>query len=155
VKTFIGYVSMSGNTEDMANILRDILIESGCEVDLLCLDTVDVSSLKGYDCIFFGAYTWGDGDLPYEVEELFDNLNNMNLKGVKAACFGSGDTLYPKFCMAVDIMSSKLQDLGCDVFEEGLKIELSPESDEQVEECKLFAKSVYQWASKGEKATYV
>jgi flavodoxin I len=146
---------MSGNTEDMANILKETLLECGCEVDLLDLETVDIHSLKSYDCIFFGAYTWGDGDLPYEVEEFFDDLQKLNLDGVKAACFGSGDTLYPKFCMAVDIMALKLKEQGCDVFEDTLKIELSPEADEEVDECRQFAKSVYQWAKKGEKLTYV
>lgn len=155
MKIFIGYVSMSGNTEDMANILKETLLECGCKVDLLDLETVDVHSLKSYDCLFFGAYTWGDGDLPYEVEEFFDDLKKLNLNGVKAACFGSGDTLYPKFCMAVDIMATTLDEQGCDVFEGRLKVELSPEADEEVDECRRFAKLVYQWANKGEKLTYV
>ncbi|WP_066054262.1 flavodoxin [Robertmurraya korlensis] len=155
MKTFIGYVSMSGNTEDMANILKETLLQSGCEVDLLNLETVDVHALKDYDCIFLGAYTWGDGDLPYEVEEFFEELRHLNLEGVKAACFGSGDTLYPKFCMAVDIIETTLQEQGCDVYKDKLKIELSPESDKEVDECRQFAKSVYQWANKGEKLTYV
>lgn len=155
MKIFIGYASMSGNTEDMANILKETLLECGWEVDLLDLETVDIHSLKSYDCIFLGAYTWGDGDLPYEVEEFFEELKNLRLNGIKAACFGSGDTLYPKFCMAVDIMESTLKEQGCDVFEEKLKIELSPETDEEIEECRQFAKSFYQWANKGEKLTYV
>lgn len=155
MKICIGYASMSGNTEDMANILKETLLECGCEVDVFDLETIDVLSLKSYDCIFFGAYTWGDGDLPYEVEEFFDHLNKINLNGVKAACFGSGDTLYPKFCMAVEIMATTLKEQSCDVFEEKLKIELSPEADEEVDECRQFAKSVYQWANKGEKLTYV
>ncbi len=155
MKIFIGYVSMSGNTEDMANILKETLLECGCEVVLLDLETVELHSLKSYDGIFLGAFTWGDGDLPYEVEEFFDELKSLRLNGIKAACFGSGDTLYPKFCMAVDVMASTLKEQGCDVFEEKLKIELSPETDEEVEECRQFAKSFYQWANKEGKITYV
>jgi flavodoxin I len=145
MKTFIGYVSMSGNTEDMANILKDVLLSTGYEVEMESLDTLEVKSLLNYDCIFLGTYTWGDGDLPYEAEDFFEELNECDLTGVHAACFGSGDHAYPKFCEAVDTFADKLDERGCHVFNQRLKIELNPETEEQIRECKQFAKSVYEW----------
>ena len=146
MKAFIGYVSMSGNTEDISNIIKDVLLTTECEVDMECLDEIEVASLLAYDCVFIGAYTWGDGDLPYEVEDFFEELNELDLDGIHAACFGSGEYAYPKFCGAVDVMADLLNERGCDVFAERLKIELSPEEDEQIIECQQFAKAVYEWA---------
>lgn len=146
MKTFIGYVSMSGNTEDIANILKDSLLLSGCEVGMESLETVDVKSILEYDCIFIGAYTWGDGDLPYEAEDFYEELNEYDLTGVQTACFGSGDHAYPKFCAAVDTFANQLEKRGCHVFQQRLKIELNPETDEQIRECQQFAQSVYEWA---------
>lgn len=143
---FIGYVSMSGNTEDIANILKDTLISAGCEVVMDSLETVDIKSILDYDCIFIGAYTWGDGDLPYEAEEFFEELTQLDLSGIYAACFGSGDHAYPQFCAAVDTFANQLDERGCHVFHRRLKIELNPETAEQIDECQQFAQSIYEWA---------
>ena len=145
MKIFIGYVSMSGNTEDIANILKDVLSSSSCEVEMGCLDSIDVETLTMYDFILIGTYTWGDGDLPYEVEDFYDELDHLDLEDVYAACFGSGDYAYPKFCEAVDTLANKLAEEGCHVFNQRLKIELGPELDEQVKECRDFAQSAYEW----------
>ncbi|WP_026583830.1 flavodoxin [Bacillus sp. J33] len=155
MKAFIGYLSMSGNTEDMANILKNVLVSKGCEVDMESLDLADVQSILGYDCIFIGAYTWGDGDLPYEAEEFFDELNEYELTGVYAACFGSGDHAYPKFCAAVDTFAEKLKERGAGVYHQRLKIELNPESDDQIRECQQFAESAYEWVMKDREIEHV
>ncbi len=146
MKTFIGFASMSGNTEDIANILQDVLIAKGCGVVMEDLESVDAASLTEYECIFIGAYTWGDGDLPYEAEDFVEALQDVDFTNVKAACFGSGDYAYPQFCAAADILAETLEGRGCSVFNHRLKIELSPESDEQISECRQFAQSVYEWA---------
>jgi flavodoxin I len=145
MKAFIGYVSMSGNTEDIANIINNVLLSAGCKVEMECLDTVEVETLVDYDCIFIGAYTWGDGDLPYEAEDFFEDLTGITLEGVKAACFGSGDKAYPKFCAAVDTLADKLADRGSLVFDQRLKIEFSPETEEQIQKCQQFTQSVINW----------
>ncbi|WP_078379828.1 flavodoxin [Sutcliffiella halmapala] len=145
MKAFIGYVSMSGNTEDMANILKEVLLAKGWDVEMDCLDAIEVERILAYDCVFFGAYTWGDGDLPYEAEDFFEELNELELEGIHAACFGSGDHDYPKFCAAVDIMVEALAEKGCVVFNQTLKMELNPETDEDVAECQQFAEAVYEW----------
>ncbi|WP_163099249.1 flavodoxin [Peribacillus alkalitolerans] len=155
MKTFIGYVSMSGNTEDIANVIKNVLLSSGCEVEMECLDTVEVETLVDYDCIFIGAYTWGDGDLPYEAEDFFEDLNGLHLAGVNAACFGSGDSAYPKFCMAVDTLAKKLEERGAKVFGPRLKIEFSPETEQQIEECNQFTQSVIEWVMVNKGVGYV
>lgn len=145
MKFFIGYVSMSGNTEDIANALKESLLLTGCEVEMECLDKIEGNIVLPYDCIFIGTYTWGDGDLPYEAEGFFDELDRLDLSGKHVACFGSGDYAYPKFCGAVDVFAEKLEEKGCLVFDQRLKVEFAPETDEQVIECQQFAQSVFEW----------
>ncbi|MED3625120.1 flavodoxin [Neobacillus thermocopriae] len=145
MKMFIGYVSLSGNTEEMANILKNTLLSKGCEVDMESLETVEVQSLLDYDCIFIGTYTWGDGDLPYEAEDFYHELLEYHLTGQNAACFGSGDHAYPNFCAAVDTISHQLIQCGCNVFPESLKIELDPQTEDKIRQCQQFAQSVYEW----------
>jgi len=147
MKVFIGYASMSGNTEDMAMLLKEVLIAKGCEVVMESLEDVNAEVIDEYDCAFIGAYTWGDGDLPYEAEGFYEELNGLIFHGKKAACFGSGDQEFSRYCEAVNLFAHKLAESGCSVFDEHLKIELAPETDEQVEECRQFAEKVYEWVT--------
>ena len=155
MKAFIGYVSMSGNTEDIANALKEGLLQKGCEVEMGNLDEIESNSVLDYDCIFIGTYTWGDGDLPYEAEDFFYELDSLDLTGKYAACFGSGDYAYPKFCRAVDVFSQKLEERGCHVFVQKLKVEFAPETDEKVMECQKFAQSVIEWMVETKEAELV
>ncbi|MFS8630049.1 MAG: flavodoxin domain-containing protein, partial [Bacillales bacterium] len=99
--------------------------------------------------IILGAYTWDDGALPDEFKDLYDEMDEIDLTGKKAAAFGSGDSGYDHFCGAVDLLIEKLQERGAEVVMEGLKVEMSP-SDEDIEKCKEFGrKFVHQLENPG------
>ena len=49
MKVFIGYVSLSGNTEKMAVIIKNRMKAAGCKVYMERLDTVEVDTLKDFD----------------------------------------------------------------------------------------------------------
>ncbi|MGE6631193.1 flavodoxin [Bacillus sp. NPDC077027] len=151
MKALITFASMSGNTEDIAMIIKNTLEENGVQVDLLEMDETEVTTLASYDYLFVGSYTWGDGDLPYEAEDFYDDVSSLQLNGVKAATFGSGDYGYPKFCEAVHTFREMLKTTGASVFEEMLKLELAPDTDEDVDCCKEFATSFLTWATLSEK----
>ena len=57
MKVFIGYVSLSGNTEKMAINIKNRMKAIGCEVYMERLDTVEVDALKDFDLAFIGLYT--------------------------------------------------------------------------------------------------
>ncbi|ASB89830.1 flavodoxin [Bacillus sonorensis] len=145
-KALITFASMSGNTEDIAMIIKDTFTEHSIDVEYMEMDDVDVDTLSEYDYILIGTYTWGDGDLPYEAEAFYEDVSSLVLKGKKAACFGSGDYAYPKFCEAVNTFYSMLEQTGADLFSETLKVELAPETDEDIVCCKEFALSFIKWA---------
>lgn len=65
MRVLIGYISMSGNTEEIAEILKNVLVLKDCEVDMEYLDQIEAETMLAYDCAFIGTYTWGDGDMPH------------------------------------------------------------------------------------------
>lgn len=56
MQVFIGYASLSGNTEKMAFVIKKRLMAVGCKVHMEELDTVEVDTLKEFDLAFFGLY---------------------------------------------------------------------------------------------------
>ncbi|QHE53571.1 flavodoxin [Pontibacillus sp. HMF3514] len=135
----IAFASMSGNTEEVADHLKDELEKQDHKVTLEEMDELNPTDLQDYDAVLLGSYTWGDGDLPYEVEEFYEEMEDVDLTGVPAAAFGSGDTNYPKFCEAVHTFEERLQECGAKVLQDGFKIEMALNTDEDYERCTAFA----------------
>lgn len=49
------------------------------------------------------SYTYGvDGDLPDEIVDFYEELEEIDLTGKIYGVVGSGDTFYEQFCTAVD-----------------------------------------------------
>lgn len=141
-KIIMIYASMSGNTEEMATAIETGVKEFGAEIDVMDInDCPDVQVLEGYAGILLGAYTWGDGELPYEFEEFYDDMDTVDLTSKVAASFGSCDSFYPKYGAAVDLLDEKLQERGARLIQAGLKVELTPE-DEDVVACKEFGRAL-------------
>lgn len=138
-KILIAYASMSGNTESIVDLVKASLEAFDHEIEVKELENMEVDELLDYDGILLGSYTWGEGELPFEAEDFHDELENVDLSGKKAAVFGSGDTAYELFCEAVPILEKRLTECGAELVVEGLKIELAPEEDEDIERCSNFA----------------
>lgn len=137
----ITFASMSGNTEGIADIIKEQLEQEQHEVEVKEMEELFPGDIDEYEGILVGSYTWGEGDLPFEAEEFYDELEESDLTGKKAAAFGSGDTAYPDFCEAVNTFEDQLKSSGAEVVQEGIKIELSPSSDDEIEQIKAFAKN--------------
>lgn len=115
IACLIVYASMTGNTEEIANQIGKGIQESGVIVEIKDILEVDVTEIQDYDGILLGAYTWGEGDLPDEFLDFYDEMNTLNLSGKTAAAFGSCDSSYEYWGGAVDILAAKLMELGADV----------------------------------------
>ncbi|MDF2963276.1 MAG: flavodoxin [Paenibacillus sp.] len=138
------FASMTGNTEDMADAIAEGIREKGHELTMKPAMDANTSELNDYDGIVLGAYTWGDGDLPDEFLDFYEEMDDVDLTGKKSAAFGSCDSSYSEYGAAVDIIIDKLKELGAEVVLEGLKMELSP-SNEEKEQCRQFGR---QFAAK-------
>lgn len=147
------FASLSGNTEEIADIIQSQL-KPDADVTRrhIDMDDIEAEELERYDGIIFGTYTWGDGDLPYELEDFYDDMEDIDLKGIPAACFGSCDSSYLEYGAAVDTVSIKLQEKGAVLVEPNLKIELDPEGEE-ITRCEEFARQfLVKWKKYLQKA---
>lgn len=133
------YASMTGNTLEMAEAIEEGIRAEGAELEVKEVMNTDASELADYDAVLLGAYTWGDGELPDEFLDFYDDMDELDLAGKKAAVFGSCDSGYTHYGAAVDILIEKLKELGAEVVLDGLKIELTPSSDEK-SACVQFGK---------------
>ncbi|MFD6442630.1 flavodoxin [Peribacillus sp. NPDC060186] len=140
-KIIMIFASMSGNTEEMANTIAEGITEiSGVNIEKIdIMEGPEASILGDYDGILLGAYTWGDGELPDDFLDFYEELDHIDLTGKKAAVFGSCDSSYPQYGAAVDILTEKLRGQGAAIVLEGLKVELNPD-DEDIKNCQNFGR---------------
>lgn len=99
MKIFIMYESMSGNTLTFVQRVAEIV----GNVDITITTPSDdvVYDLDDYDKILIGVPTYKNGRmLPKTKEWIIENREELMQKDVLA--FGSGITIYPHFCKAVD-----------------------------------------------------
>ncbi|MGO4887349.1 flavodoxin [Anaerobacillus sp. MEB173] len=133
------YTSMSGNTEEMADLIKkgiesegvQVEVKEVMDVDAIILENYEAIILENYEAIVLGAYTWGEGALPDDFIDFYDDLEDLDLSGKIFAVFGSGDTSYEYFCGAVDLLEERVKEQSGSVVLEGLKVELNPEGEDR------------------------
>jgi len=140
-KVIIIYCSMTGNTEEMSEVIEAGVIEAGLESVRKDVYDASAAELLDYEGIIIGAYTWGDGDLPDEFLDFFEELEELDLSSKKAIVFGSGDTFYPNYCGAVDIIENKLRELGAKIVRDSLKFEYNA-TDEELKRGKTIGSQI-------------
>ncbi|MGG6312779.1 flavodoxin [Paenibacillus macerans] len=131
-KVIIVYASLTGNTEEMAELIAEGVRSTGATADLKMVEDCNAVRLLEYDAYLLGAYTWGDGELPDEFTDFVDEMKELDLQGSRGAAFGSGDTTYRLYCAAVDELEQRLRDFGAVVVQECLKVEYGPSAEEKV-----------------------
>src|SRR5574340_322510 len=104
----IVYASMTGNTEEIADIVAEKLEALGLDVDIDECTTVDASDFADADIAIVASYTYGDGELPDEIVDFYDDLQDLDLSGKIFGVIGSGDTFYDEFCKSVDDFEAAL-----------------------------------------------
>lgn len=128
MKAAIIYSSITGNTLALAEAIYAEIKQRVNHVQLIPIDELDYQCLADYDLIAIGSYTWDNGDIPPEMDPLFCEMEEQDLKHVKTGVFGTGDSFYPYFCGAVDLFRDMLYvhtDLAVT-----LKVELMPQQED-------------------------
>ena len=135
----IVYASVTGNTEAVAQILQEICAAKSLEVEVWPINDLPIPELSRCDAVLVGTYTWGSGEIPKEMQELFQAFENLERKELVTAVFGTGDSFFAEFCGAVDGFRDMLYvhtDLAAT-----LKIELMPQEKDFVR-CEKLIDSV-------------
>ena len=126
MRILIAYLSYSGNTEEVAEIIEDVLRADRIQVDKHRIGVDPFVDVSAYDYIFIGTFTWDLGSTPDEVK---DFVLDVGYKPANVAVFGSGDTQFggdELFCRAVDRLATFYNSKW-----NGLKIEQSPRGTQE------------------------
>lgn len=142
-KIIILFASLTGNTELMTQIIADYLTDRQYKVDIKAFDfdVINIVELAEYDAILVGTYTWDDGSLPYEVEDFYDELEDIDIKNKVFGVFGSADSFYETYGGAIELVGDRAVNLGANVLPERLKVDIEPDKKD-IERCKDFARMV-------------
>ena len=106
------YGSSKGRTGRMARLLADALEERGLPFVLKNVFEASPESLAEHAYVALGCSTYGQGDLQRDFLEFERGMDELDLTGVQAAIFGSGNSRYAYFGEAVDILEAKVKIQG-------------------------------------------
>lgn len=139
------YASQSGNTE----IITDMIAENLRSLNQLVViksfdfDVIDMESLAEYDAVLVGTYTWDDGELPYEVEDFYIDIADVDIKGITFGVYGAADSCYDTYGLAIDLLADRINNQGGNVIEDRLKIDLLPNKHDE-KRCEKFAGKIVE-----------
>lgn len=138
MKIAVFYTSLSGNTREAAEIVASA-------ANARIFDVQNEWPPIDFDFMFFGTYTWGDGQLPMAMRKFLRRILIEERRALPpAAVFGTGDSIFPRFCRAVDETIYHLKKHGVLVVGPGMKIEQSPYGLGQAEKLSAWAREVLQ-----------
>lgn len=128
-KILMLYASITGNTEELAVAIAEMLQKYKHEITMKTfdMDAIDVEEFDNYDAVLVGTYSWDDGAMPYEVEDFYDELEDADISGKLVGVFGSGDTFYSTFGGAIELLGQRFEELGADVLPDWIKVDLEPD----------------------------
>lgn len=128
-KALIIFGSTTGNTEDMADMVKAELEQSDFEAEVKEVTTAAVEDLTGgEDLLLLGCPAYGDDEIELQEDfaDFYEKLNGVKLDGKPFAVFAPGDTSYEHFCGSVDMLEEKMAELGGKLVTDGLKIDGDP-----------------------------
>ncbi|MBC8743189.1 flavodoxin [Limosilactobacillus caviae] len=147
-KALVVYATITGNNEDVADIITDALEDLGAEVDEVEMTMADPADFEDADICVICPYTYDEGALPEEGLDFYEDLQEEQLAGKVYGVAGSGDTFYgDDFCVAVDKFGDALAKTGAIKGAENVKVNLAPD-EEDIQKLDAFAKQLVEKAAK-------
>ncbi len=143
----IVYASMTGNTEEIADIVAEALENLDIEVENNECTQVEASDFEEADICIVATYTYGDGELPDEIVDFYEDLQELDLNGKIFGVVGSGDTFYDLFCQSVNDFENAFEKSGASRGAESVKVDLAAE-EEDIAKLEEFAKMIVAAANK-------
>lgn len=149
MKAVVIFATITGNNEDVADIITDALEDHGVDVDENEITMADVADLEDADICVICPYTYDEGALPDEGLDFYDDLQDADLKGKVYGVAGSGDTAYgDDFCVAVDEFGKALANAGATKGADNVHINLAPDEDD-VKKLDQFTDELVKKAQQG------
>lgn len=131
------YWSGTGNTEKMAELIKDGIVQAGKNAELINVSDVNVDELLKEEILILGCPAMGDEVLEESEFEPFIEEISSKISGKKVALFGSygwGDGQWMRD------FEEKIIDYGCTIINSPLIIQNEPDGNE--DECINFGKEI-------------
>ena len=131
------YWSGTGNTEKMAELIKDGIVQAGKNAELINVSDVNVDELLKEEILILGCPAMGDEVLEESEFEPFIEEISSKISGKKVALFGSygwGDGQWMRD------FEEKMIDYGCTIINSPLIIQNEPDGNE--DECINFGKEI-------------
>ncbi len=115
MKIALFYGSTTGNTEDVAERIERTLVED--QIDLYDVAEAPLLHANDYDQIIMGIPTWDYGEVQSEWEDVWAELDSLDLSGKRIALFGLGDQVgYGDwFVDAMGLLHDRLVERGAEL----------------------------------------
>ena len=136
MKVAVIYASTTGNTEAMANAIKESVLGSGAELVFGTAESANKDEVLSCDVILLGSPAMGDEILEDTMEEFYTKIED-SLSGKKVGIFGSYDWGDGQWLRD---WADRLNNAGAVSAAEALMVHLTPE-DSDIEQCKSWAQS--------------
>lgn len=131
MKALVIYATITGNNEDVADLITESLENRDVDVEMNEISLADPADFEDVDICVVCPYTYDEGALPDEGMDFYDDLQEEDLNGKVYGVAGSGDTFYgDDFCKAVDEFGKVFESTGATKGSENVHINLAPEGDD-------------------------
>ena len=116
-RLLILYGSQTGCAEEVGNNLAAEAARQCFAPQCCSMEDFDVRQLPSEELIVFVVSTAGEGEVPDGMRAFWQfllrrDLPQQSLASLRHACFGLGDSSYPKFCYAAKRLHRRLTQLG-------------------------------------------
>jgi flavodoxin I len=130
LRAAIVFASITGNTRKLAQTIGQCFREYRVQTALIPADSFRPNHLNGINLLVIATYTWGNGEIPASMKPIYEEIASREPMNLITAAAGTGDSLYPYYCGAVDKFRDML--FVHTQLAATLKVELLPqESDRQ------------------------
>ncbi|MCH4057237.1 flavodoxin [Lapidilactobacillus gannanensis] len=127
----IVYASMTGNNEEIAGIVEEAFQDLEIDVETTEISQADAADYQKADICVLVTYTYGEGDMPDEAQDFYDDLLEEDLTGKIYGTCGSGDRFYEgHFCATVDDFDKAFAQTGATKGADSVKVDLAAEADD-------------------------